>query len=288
MYTSFNEYAKNKYGKKVYKLALFGGYSCPTRDGTLSFDGCAFCAKGSAHFAARGKSVDEQIETAKALVMKKAGENALYAAYFQSYTTTYMPLKLLHDMLFAAASREDICEIYLGTRPDCLPSPIVDILEEIDRIKPVFVELGLQTVREDTALFIRRGFPLKEFDRAAARLEKAGIGIVAHAIIGLPGEGAQDVINTVLHAYEAGARGVKLQLLHILEGTLFYELYRRGGLSCLSLEDYVDIVKRVLSALPEDMVVHRLTGDGAKSLLTAPEWSADKKRVLNAISAALK
>ena len=283
-YKSFNDRAQELFGKKVYKLALFGGNTCPNRDGALFMGGCAFCAEGSAHFSALDEDVYSSIEKAKTLVRKKAGEDAAYIAYFQGYTSTYVPLERLRNMLLSAAAHPEICALSIGTRPDCLPAPVMDILSEVNSIKPVCVELGLQTSRADTALKIKRGFTLKTYDDAVKRLGAHGMETVTHAIIGLPGESAEDVKNTVLHAYAAGSRGIKLQLLHILRGTVFETMYYNGQISCLAQEEYIDILKYVLKALPDDMVVHRLTGDGAKSLLIAPLWSADKKRVLNAIS----
>ena len=283
-YTSANEYFKNRFGKKTYRLALCVSHTCPNRDGALGRGGCSFCLEGSSCFASDASELLNSIDRAKSLVAKKAGKDPAFIAYFQGFTSTYMPLKKQREFFFAAAQREDICAVSIGTRPDCIPGPVLDMLTELNAVKPVFVELGLQTVREDTAFLINRRFTLKTYDDAVKRLTHAGIEVVTHVIIGLPHETAEDVKNTVLHAYGVGSRGVKLQLLHILKGTEFHRMYENGEINCLSLEEYACILKYVLEDIPKDMVVHRLTGDGAKAHLAAPLWSADKKRVLNEIN----
>lgn len=287
-YTSANEYFARRFGKKTYRLALSSAHTCPNRDRALSKEGCSFCAEGSAHFAKDASDIDKAIDDAKALVANKAGKDCAYIAYFQSYTSTYLPLEKQRELFFAAAQREDICALSIATRPDCIPSFVLEMLKELNRVKPVFIELGLQTSNDRTAKLINRRFTLNSYKDAVKRVTLAGMDVITHVIIGLPGETKEDVKNTVLDAYKAGSRGVKLQLLHILKGTPFYDEYIKGKLPCLELNEYIDILKYVISHIPKDMVVHRLTGDGAKSLLAAPMWSADKKRVLNEIKRCIK
>lgn len=280
-----NEYFRQRFGCKVYKLALDGGMSCPNRDGTKGVGGCIFCSgSGSGDFAERRVgSVTEQIEAAKARVAGKI-KNGRYVAYFQSFTNTYAPLPYLEALFTEAIRHPEVCALAVATRPDCLPEAVLGLLARLDRVKPVIVELGLQTIHPATAAFIRRGYPLSDFDRAAARLTELGLHTVVHVILGLPGETEQMTVQTVDYVGRSGARGIKLQLLHVLEGTDLAALWRAGQVPTLSLEDYARLLGRCLAALPEDMVIHRLTGDGAKKDLLAPLWSADKKRVLNYVN----
>ena len=282
---SANEYYRRRFGCKLYKLALDGGMTCPNRDGTKGDRGCIFCSgAGSGDFAApRMGSVTEQIEAAKARVAGKLREGK-YIAYFQSFTNTYAPLPYLEALFSEALRHPDIAALSIATRPDCLPEPVLALLTRLDRIKPVMVELGLQTIHPATADFIRRGYPLSDFDRAVERLSALGLHTVVHVILGLPGETEQMMVQTVRYVGRSGAKGVKLQLLHVLEGTDLAELWRAGLVPVMSLGDYARLLGRCLDALPEDMVIHRLTGDGAKKDLLAPLWSADKKRVLNYVN----
>jgi len=282
---SANEYYRRRFGCKLYKLALDGGMTCPNRDGTKGDRGCIFCSgAGSGDFAApRMGSVTEQIEAAKARVAGKLREGK-YIAYFQSFTNTYAPLPYLEALFSEALRHPDIAALSVATRPDCLPEPVLALLARLDRVKPVMVELGLQTIHPATADFIRRGYPLSDFDRAVERLSALGLHTVVHVILGLPGETEQMMVQTVRYVGRSGAKGVKLQLLHVLEGTDLAELWRAGKVPVLSLEDYARLLGRCLAVLPEDMVIHRLTGDGAKKDLLAPLWSADKKRVLNYVN----
>ena len=280
-----NEYFRQRFGCKVYKLALDGGMSCPNRDGTKGSRGCIFCSgAGSGDFAAaRRSSVTEQIEAAKALVAGKL-RSGKYIAFFQSFTNTYAPLPYLEALFSEALAHPDIAALSVATRPDCLPEEVLALLARLDRIKPVMVELGLQTIHPATADFIRRGYPLSDYDRAVERLSALGLHTVVHVILGLPGETEQMMVQTVRYLGRSGAKGVKLQLLHVLEGTDLAALWRAGLVPTMTLEDYARLLGRCLAALPEDMVIHRLTGDGAKKDLLAPLWSADKKRVLNYVN----
>ena len=284
-YRSLNACLRERFGEKVYKLALDGGFTCPTRDGTLGTRGCIFCAGGSGAFAVSADGdIDAAIETAKKVVAKKGGKK--YIAYFQSYTGTYAPVSRLRALYTACISNPEIVALAIGTRPDCLPDEVVALLSELNRIKPVWIELGLQTIHESTAEYIRRGYPLPVFDRAVHRLRTAGIEVVVHMIIGLPGETPDMMVETARYIGQSGADGIKFQLLHVLEGTDLAEDYRKGLFQVMSLEEYISVLERCIEVIPAGLVVHRLTGDGAKRDLIAPLWSADKKSVLNAISRA--
>lgn len=289
IYRSFNEEMKSRFGCKIYKLALSGGMTCPTRDGTLGTNGCIFCsAHGSGDFAiGRCESIAEQIEKAKTVVSKKA-KDAKYIAYFQDYTNTYAPVEYLRKLFTEAIEQKDIVALSIGTRPDCLPNDVIKLLSELNKIKPVFVELGLQTIHPQTAAYIRRGYDLPVFDKAVEDLLKNNIEVVVHVILGLPGETKEMMLETVRYVANSGAKGIKLQLLHVLEGTDLADEYRAGKFKTLDMDEYIDILIDCLKILPPDMVVHRLTGDGAKTDLIAPLWSADKKRVLNEINRRLK
>ncbi len=289
MYNSFNSEMKRRFGCKIYKLALSGGMTCPTRDGTLGTRGCIFCsAHGSGDFAApKCESITVQIEKAKELVSKKA-KDAKYIAYFQDYTNTYAPIEYLRELFYSAIEPDDIVALSIGTRPDCLPDEVVGLLCELNKIKPVFVELGLQTIHPQTAEYIRRGYDLPVFDKAVKDLTDNGLEVVVHVILGLPGETREMMLQTVDHIGKSGAKGIKLQLLHVLEGTDLAEDYRQGKFKTLDMDIYIDILMDCLKILPPDMVIHRLTGDGAKKDLIAPLWSADKKRVLNEINRRLR
>lgn len=283
-YYSFSDYSKRRFGCKVYKLALDGGMTCPNRDGTIGYGGCIFCsAGGSGDFAEPVcDSVQKQIENAKKRVSFKI-KNGKFIAYFQSYTNTYAPLPYLRNLFSSAIACDDIVALSVATRPDCLPEETVALLAELNAVKPVFVELGLQTSDENTAKLIRRGYSLPVFDDAVKRLKAVGINAVVHVIFGLPGESREVMLNTVRHAARAGADGIKLQLLHVLRGTPLADIYNRDEFRCLEKDEYIRILGDAVNLLPENVVVHRLTGDAPKKLLLAPLWSADKKSVLGAI-----
>ena len=280
-----NEYYRARFGCKVYKLALDGGMTCPNRDGTKGNRGCIFCSgAGSGDFAEQPcGSVTAQIEAAKRRVAAKM-ENGKYIAYFQSFTNTYAPVSRLEPLFSEAITHPDVAALSVATRPDCLPDDVLALLARLDRIKPVFVELGLQTIHPETAAWIRRGYPLPDYDRAVSRLRALGLHTVVHVILGLPGETEQMMVQTAAYVARSGADGIKLQLLHVLEGTDLAALWRAGRVPTLSLEDYARLLGRCLAVLPPEMVIHRLTGDGAKKALLAPLWSADKKRVLNYVN----
>ena len=284
---TLNRFCREKFGEKLYKLSLNGGMTCPNRDGKCGTRGCIFCsAGGSGEFAPSSSlPIDEQIEQAKARVAAKF-RGSRYIAYFQAYTNTYAPVETLRALFTKVITREDIAVLSIATRPDCLGEDVLSLLAELNRIKPVWVELGLQTIHERTAEYIRRGYALPVYDRAVSRLNALGIHTVTHVILGLPGESADDMVETVRYVSERSA-GIKLQLLHVLEGTDLAEEYRAGKFRTLELEEYIDILRLCVPLLKPETVVHRLTGDGDKKLLIAPLWSADKKRVINAINKAL-
>ena len=287
MYKSLNSELKKEFGCKVYKLALSGGMTCPNRDGKIGTRGCIFCAEnGSGYFAQPVcGSITEQIQKAKALVAKKA-KNCKYIAYFQSFTNTYAPEEYLEKIFTEAINAPDIVALSVATRPDCLPEGVLRLLARLAKIKPVWVELGLQTIHTSTARYIRRGYDLPVFEKAVSDLKKAGVKVIVHMIIGLPGETPEMIKQTAAYIGKSGADGIKLQLLHVIKGTDLEKEYLRGAFSCLSVEEYIKILEECMKVLPPEMTVHRLTGDGAKAELVAPLWSADKKRVLNAVNAA--
>ena len=275
------------FGRKVYKLSLDAGMTCPNRDGTLGTGGCTFCTGGAGEFAAGGGGLEEQIAAAKAHVAFKA-RDAGYVAYFQSYTNTYAPAERLQAVFGPVLDREEIVGLAVGTRPDCLEPEKVGYLAELNRRKPVWVELGLQTIHERTAMAIRRGYPLAVFDDAVSRLKAAGLRIVVHVILNLPGETPEEMLQTVDYVARCGADGVKLHQLHVLRGTNLALQYERGEVSLFSMEEWLAVLEEAVRRLPPGMTIHRLTGDGPKRLLLAPLWTADKKRVLQAVREAFE
>lgn len=284
-YTSLNNYLRELFGCKVYKISLDGGFTCPNRDGTLGTKGCIFCSKGgSGDFSSdRNKSIKDQLKQAKEKVSAKLPktEDIKYIAYFQAFTNTYGPIPELREKYLEAISDEEVVAISIATRPDCLSLEVIKLLSEINKIKKVFVELGLQTIHEETAKYIRRGYDLSVYDFAVKELLLHNIEVVTHVIIGLPGESKEMMLDTVRYVVNSGAKGIKLQLLHILKETDLYNDYKEGLVNVLSLEEYVNICVEALKLLPKDMVVHRITGDGDKKILAAPLWSQNKKKVLN-------
>ena len=286
-YYSLNEYLKKEYGHKIYKLALNGGMSCPNRDGLIDTRGCIFCsAGGSGDFAggragyALSQSVDEQIIKAKELIAAKYNDGH-YIAYFQSFTNTYAPVFYLKPLFERAISHPDIAALSIATRPDCLGDDIIDLLKELNSKKPVWVELGLQTIHEKTARFIRRGYELPVFEDALKRLKKAGITVIVHVILGLPGETTDQMKATVTYLADRPIDGIKLQLLHILKGTDLADVYQTDPFHVFSIEEYIDLVIDCITLLPPRITIHRMTGDGPKNLLIAPLWSGNKRLVLN-------
>ncbi len=283
-YRSLNAYLRETFGCKVYKLALSAGCTCPNRDGTLGTRGCIFCS-GSGEFAAPAVlPIAEQIVQAKRLVTAKARQDARFIAYFQDYTNTYAPTDTLKPLFTSALDWPEVCALSIATRPDCLPQEILSLLSELQKKKPVWVELGLQTIHETTARYIRRGYPLSVFDNAVRQLRALDIHVVAHMILGLPGETPDMMVRTARYIGQSGADGIKLHLLHILSGTDLAEEYAAGKFETMTLDAYISVLEECLRVLPREMVIHRMTGDGAKGSLIAPMWSADKKRVLNAIN----
>ncbi len=281
---TLNDYLRKSFGCKVYKIALNGGFTCPNRDGSIDTRGCIFCSEGgSGEFAGfPEKSITAQIEDGKKLVADK-NRSEKYIAYFQAYTGTYAPYDRLKKLYTEAIKHPDIVALSIATRPDCLPDETMDLLSELNKIKPVWVELGLQTIHERTAQYIRRGYGLDVYDEAVSRLRKAGLEVITHMIIGLPGETPEDMIETVRYICDSGTTGIKLQLLHILRGTDLEKEYSAGKVSTLSEDEYIDILKKCVEIIPDDVVIHRMTGDGDKRILAAPLWSGNKKHVINRI-----
>lgn len=289
MYT-LNDYCRETFGEKLYKISLNGGFTCPNRDGTLGSRGCIFCsAGGSGDFAEDPHaSIAAQIEAGKKKVEKKMKSDGHYIAYFQAYTNTYAPLEKLEALFTAAISHPDVRVLSVATRPDCLPEETVALLARLNRIKPVWVELGLQTIHEESARYIRRGYPLAVYEDALRRLKEAGLTVITHVILGLPGETREDMLETIKYLAkgikDTRTNGIKLQLLHVLQNTDLAEDYLAGRFSVMTLEEYLPLLADCVRRLPPDMVVHRITGDGPKSLLLAPLWTGNKRLVLNAIT----
>ena len=280
IYKTLSQHYREQFGCKVYKLAIDGGFTCPNRDGTLGFGGCIFCSgSGSGDFAEHGTSIADQLEKAKARVAFK-NKGGKYMAYLQSFTNTYAPIEKLESIYRAAMAPDDIVGLSIGTRPDCLPQETISLLKELNKIKPISVELGLQTIHEETAKYIRRGYETTIYYDAVKRLKDAGLEVVTHIILGLPGETPDMMVGSTQAAVKAGSDGLKFQLLHVLQGTDLAADYAAGKFVCLTLEEYASILKRCLQEVPPDVVVHRITGDGAKKDLIAPLWSGDKKAVL--------
>ena len=285
---TMNDYCREKYGKKLYKLSLDAGFTCPNRDGNKGVGGCIFCSKkGSGEFAVKGENINEQIKKAKELVKHK-NKNGGYIAYFQNYTNTYAPIKKLEELFLAAINHKDIDVLSIATRPDCLPQEVIDLLSRLNKIKPVWVELGLQTTKQESIKYIRRCYENEEYSNAVARLKAQNIYVITHIILGLPNESLQDMKNTLSFSIDMGTDGVKLQLLHVLTDSDLYEDYKKGLIKTYTKEEYLNLLKELLPLIPNDVAVHRLTGDGDKKTLAAPLWTANKKDVLNSVNALIK
>lgn len=280
-WNNLNEHLKARHGTKVYKLSLSSGCSCPNRDGTLGKRGCIFC-DGAGAFAAAGE-ISAQLTEARSRVAAKVKGDAKYIAYFQSFTNTYGDPTRLEKLFREAMAPEDVVALSIATRPDCLGEEIMEMLLRLNAVKPVWVELGLQTIHPQSAAYIRRGYDLEVYDEAVKKLRAAGITVIVHQILGLPGETVEDMASTARYIGKSGAEGIKFHLLHVLEGTDLAEDYRAGKVEAMTLEGYIAALEACVRAAPREMVIHRLTGDGAKKDLIAPLWSGDKKRVLNAI-----
>lgn len=292
-YITLSEHYRRRFGRKVYKLSLQSGCGCPNRDGNIGFGGCIFCSEGgSGDFAAPLLPIEEQIQIAKHRVEHKLpkDKSGRYIAYFQSYTNTYGDVKRLSMLYRKTLSFPEIVGISIGTRPDCLPEEMLDMLSELNTIKPVTVELGLQTVHNKTAEKIHRGYNTDVFEKAYKSLTLRGIEVVVHVILGLPGENIADMLDTIDYLAELKPvlPGIKLQLLHILKGTALAAEYSKNHFPIFTMDEYTDLVVECIRRLPEETVIHRMTGDGPKSLLIAPEWSGDKKRVLNMLNRKLR
>jgi len=288
-YFSLDYYLKQNFGEKLYKLSLNGGMTCPNRDGTLDTRGCIFCSRGgSGDFASSSLlSITEQIETGKSQVAAKY-KGSSYIAYFQAYTNTYAPVSYLRKIFTEAILHPDIRVLSIATRPDCLNDEIIDLLKELNKIKPVWIELGLQTIHEETASFIRRGYPLSVFENAVKKLRSEDITVIVHTILGLPGETQSMILDTVKYLNTLDIQGVKLQLLHILKDTDLADYYEKNPFWIPTMDEYFSLLSKCITFLSKDVVIHRLTGDGPKSLLIAPLWSADKRQVLNRMNAYFK
>lgn len=283
-YHSFDYMLKERFGEKIYKVALNGGMNCPNRDGTLGNRGCIFCsAGGSGDFAGnRQDSITQQIEKQASSIRQKRGV-AKFIAYFQAYTNTYAPVDYLRKIYTEAISHPDIVAVSIGTRPDCLDKDILQLLDELNQKKPVWVELGLQTIHETTAQYIRRGYPLSCFEQAVSELRKRNLDVIVHTILGLPGENRNDILSTIEYLNHQDVQGIKLQLLHVLKGTDLADDYLAGIFQVYTMEEYLDLVIDCLEHLNPEIVIHRLTGDGPKDLLIAPLWSSAKRTVLNTL-----
>lgn len=283
-YNSLNNYLRNKFGKKVYKISIDGGFTCPNRDGKISTGGCIFCsAKGSGDFAtSKSLSITEQIEQGKERVRSKTKDNS-FIAYFQAFTNTYAPIDVLESKFTEAINHKDIVALSVATRPDCVDDNVLKLLEKLNKIKPVWVELGLQTIKESSVDYIRRGYENSVYVDTATKLRNIGIEVITHIILGLPNENKLDMLRSVDFACKY-SDGIKLQLLHILKGTDLLKDYENSKFNALTMEQYIDILCDAVSIIPKNVIIHRLTGDGDKKILVAPLWSGNKKVVLNTIN----
>lgn len=287
---TLDKYLKDTFNTKVYKISLNAGFTCPNRDGTLDTRGCIFCSgAGSGDFSESSLlSITEQIEEGKKRVSKKIGKDGKYIAYFQAFTNTYAPCEKLRSVFEEAIKHPDIVALSIATRPDCLPENVLNLLSELNKIKPVWVELGLQTIHEKTAEYIRRCYALSVYDKSLSELKKRNLYVITHVILGLPGESEKEMLETVKYVCDSGSDGIKLQLLHVLKGTELAKEYEAGKFKCLEREEYISLVVKCLEIIPEPIAIHRMTGDGDKKILIAPEWSKDKKRVLNELNKAIR
>lgn len=288
-YYSLNYFLRKKFNTKVFKISLDAGFSCPNRDGTISRGGCAFCSeRGSGDFAGdRSFSISRQFLDIKDM-MRKKWKDGKYIAYFQAYTNTYASVEVLKKKYDEAVNEDGVTALAIATRPDCLSAGTLDLLCKYNERLYTWVELGLQTSKEETAKIINRGYTNDVFENAVSELRKRNIDIVVHIIFGLPGENKEDMINTVRYVSKLGIQGVKFHLLHLMKGTPLVNLYREGKLRFLEQEEYVDIICDAISILPQNIVIHRLTGDAPRSLLIGPTWSLKKWEVLNDIDSTLK
>jgi len=283
-YHSLNYFLREKFGEKIFKISLDAGFSCPNRDGSINTGGCIYCSeRGSGDFAGdRRFSISKQFDDIKA-IMNKKWKNGKYIAYFQAYTNTYAPIEVLRSKYEEALEQEDVVALAIATRPDCLSDQVLDLLEELSKKTYIWVELGLQTTKEETATIINRGYPLSTFETALKKLNDRNIDVVVHTIFGLPGESKEDMLNTIRYVASRQISGIKLHLLHLLKDTPLVKLYKEGTLEFLSKEEYIDIIITAITMLPSNMVIHRLTGDAPRNLLIEPKWSLKKWEILNDI-----
>lgn len=288
-YNSLNSYLKRKFGEKVFKISLDGGFSCPNRDGTISSRGCIFCSeKGSGDFAGnRSESIKVQFEKVKEIMQKK-WKSKKYIAYFQAYTNTYAPLDILKNKYNEALENDGTVGLAVATRPDCIDEDVLKLLSEFNKKTYLWVELGLQTSNDNTASIINRGYTLDVFEDCLKRLRKNNIDVVVHTIFGLPGESHEDMINTIRYLSKKDIQGIKIHLLYLLKNTPMEELYNKGDLKFLNMDEYVELVSKAISILPPSVVIHRLTGDAPRDLIIGPMWSLKKWEVLNAIDKCLQ
>jgi len=286
---SLNQFLREKFGDKVYKISIDGGFSCPNRDGKISNLGCIYCSEsGSGDFAGDRKlTIDQQFEQVKN-VMNNKWKSEKYIAYFQAYTNTYAPVYVLRDKYYQAIEKEGVVALSVATRPDSISEEALDLLEEINSKLYTFIELGLQTSDEGTAKIINRGYPLTVFEDALKRIRKRNIDVVVHIIFGLPGENKEKMLDTVRYLSKLDIQGVKFHLLHLLKNTPLVSLYNKGGFEFLTEEEYIDILTDSIGLIPENIVIHRLTGDAPRDLLIGPLWSLKKWEILNSIDKALK
>lgn len=289
-----SDYCKEKFGTKVYRLALSSGATCPNRDGKVGVGGCSFCSeKGSGEFAIDVMDLDLQIERAKALISKKFpnsinAADRKYIAYFQSFSNTYGDTKRLIGLFERAINKDEVVALSIATRPDCFSEEMLNSLERLNKIKPVWIELGLQTINENTARAFNRGYTLDVFEKTYTELKKRNFEVIVHMILGLPGESEEDMYATVKYLSKKHIDGIKIHGLHILKGTRLASEYEKHPFKIMSLEEYTRVLINCLKLLPKNTVVHRMTGDGDKRVLIEPQWSADKKRVLNYINKKIK
>jgi radical SAM protein (TIGR01212 family) len=283
-YHSLNSFLREKFGQKVFKISLDAGFSCPNRDGEISELGCIFCSeRGSGDFAGnRQFSITEQFEDIKS-IMNKKWKNGKYIAYFQAYTNTYADVSILKKKYDEALIQEDVVGMAIATRPDCLSDEVLDLLENYSKKTYLWVELGLQTIKNTTARIINRGYDLNVFEESLEKLRKRGIDVVVHTIFGLPGEGEKDMLDTIDYIAHKDIKGIKMHLLHLMKNTPLVNLYEKGELSFLKEEQYIDIICKSITMLPKEMVIHRLTGDAPRDLLIEPKWSLKKWEILNEI-----
>ncbi|MCR5617252.1 MAG: TIGR01212 family radical SAM protein [Clostridiales bacterium] len=289
-YSDAGTYFRNRFGSKVYKAAISLDVTCPNRDGTKGTGGCIFCSLGgSGEFSSpKNKSVKDQIDSCISALARKVPDNTRYIAYFQSFTNTYCEVSYLEEKIRQAFSHDLVCAVSIATRPDCLPSGMISMLSSMNRIKPVMVEFGLQTIHEETADLINRCYKTSEYDEAVSALRSEGIEVITHLIFGLPGETEEMMLESVSHVARSGTSGIKFTCLYILKGTELEKMWRDGKVSVLTRDSYFDIVEKALKILPPDIIVHRLTGDGPKSILLEPSWTKDKRSVVNYINGRFK